>query len=305
MDFARLYLSVLVAISVFACSGCSESSAFIDYASLEALAADFEPGANPAFQVDGLGRSSADDLVATSPPSESPTAVVDSSTADSAGEDVAATITSVGAEESPNETVVAVNPAVAMQDSGDDSTDSADAKAVEDDSTEAEVAASEPSLLGTDPMAVQKPSEPREIKLLIPEKRLRAEGEGTLRVSYDDIDLLKILNMEPVPVGAEKHFPEWLKQLDGQRIRIRGFMYPTFEATGLQGFTLARDNGICCFVRQPMIYDIIGVSLAKGVTTDYIDNKPFDVEGVFQIEPEADDMELYQLYRITDAKVLN
>ena len=150
----------------------------------------------------------------------------------------------------------------------------------------------------------QLPTEPREIKLLISEKRLLPEGDSkALRLTYDDIDLLKILNMEPVPTNADTHFPQWLNDLSGQRIRIRGFMYPTFEATGLTAFTMARDNGICCFVRQPKIYDIIGITLADGETTDYIEGKPFDVEGVFQIAPEADDTELYQLYRIADAKV--
>ena len=148
-------------------------------------------------------------------------------------------------------------------------------------------------------------AEPRQIKLLIPEKRFRGEGDSqALRLSYDDIDLLKIVNMEPVPANAVDYFPKWLTDLDGQRIRVRGFMYPTFEATGLKAFTMARDNGICCFVRQPLIYDIIGVRLADGETTDYIEGKPFDVEGVFHIVPEADDGELYQLYRIEDAQVL-
>jgi len=161
--------------------------------------------------------------------------------------------------------------------------------------------------IGPDSAGVEETSsaEPREIKLLITEKRLLPEGDSkALRLTYDDIDLLKILNMEPVPNDADKHFPAWLNDLSGQRIRIRGFMYPTFEATGLTAFTMARDNGICCFVRQPKIYDIIGISLADGETTDYIEGKPFDVEGVFQIAPEADDTELYQLYRISDAKVL-
>ncbi len=161
--------------------------------------------------------------------------------------------------------------------------------------------------IGPDSAGVEEtlPAEPREIKLLISEKRLLPEGDSkALRLTYDDIDLLKILNMEPVPNDADKYFPAWLNDLSGQRIRIRGFMYPTFEATGLTAFTMARDNGICCFVRQPKNYDIIGISLADGETTDYIEGKPFDVEGIFQIAPEADDTELYQLYRISDAKVL-
>lgn len=147
--------------------------------------------------------------------------------------------------------------------------------------------------------------QPRAIRLLVPEKQFRSEGEiGALRVTYDDIDLLKTLNMEPVPADAVDHFPQWLQDLDGQRIRLRGFMFPTFVASGLTSFGLARDNGICCFVKQPKVYDLIDVSLIEGATTDYIENKPFDVEGIFRIVPNADDIELFQLYRIEKAVVL-
>jgi hypothetical protein len=148
-------------------------------------------------------------------------------------------------------------------------------------------------------------AQPRSIQLLIPNKRFRKERpSNALRVSYDDIDLLKVLNMEPVPAHAVEHFPEWLKSLDGKLVRIRGFMYPTYVATGLTEFALARDNGICCFVRQPKIYDIMTVQLAEGETTDYIANRPFDVEGIFRIDPDADQPQLSRLYRIEQAKVL-
>lgn len=165
--------------------------------------------------------------------------------------------------------------------------------------------AAESNGLATSTDAAANTDGPREIKLLVPEKRFKKEGAaGSLRVSYDDIDLLKVLNMEPVPPNAVEYFPDWLKQLDGQRIRLRGFMFPTFLAEGITSFGLARDNGICCFVKEPKIYDMIQVSLADGVTTDYIDNRPFDVEGIFRIDPDADDEELFQLYRIEDAVVL-
>ena len=145
----------------------------------------------------------------------------------------------------------------------------------------------------------------RAIELLIPSKRfLKERGTEAMRVTYDDIDLLKILNMEPVPPDAPTYFPDWLAALDGSVVRIRGYMYPTFLATGLTEFAMARDNGICCFVRQPKIYDIISVSLDEGETTDYIANRPFDVEGVFRIDPESDDTSLTRLYRIERARVL-
>lgn len=81
----------------------------------------------------------------------------------------------------------------------------------------------------------------REVKILIPEKTFRKEGkEGLLRVSYDDIDLLKVLNMEPVTADAPDKMPSWLKELDGKRIRIRGFMYPHELMEGIEVFAARR-----------------------------------------------------------------
>lgn len=144
------------------------------------------------------------------------------------------------------------------------------------------------------------------IELLIPEKTFRHErGTNAVRISYDDIDLLKVLNMEPVPVNAPEYFPDWLSSLNGKQVRIRGWMYPTFVSEGLTQFTLARDNGICCFQRMPKIYDVIFVKLADGEETDYIDQRPFDVEGTFKIDSEGDGTELPRLYKIDNARVLN
>ena len=144
------------------------------------------------------------------------------------------------------------------------------------------------------------------IELLIPEKSFRRErGTDAVRISYDDIDLLKILNMEPVPPNAAEYFPEWLKSLNGKQIRIRGWMYPTFVPEGLTSFTLARDNGICCFQRMPKIYDVIFVKLEEGQSSDYIDQRPFDVEGTFRIDNESDGSELPRLYKIENARVLD
>jgi len=150
------------------------------------------------------------------------------------------------------------------------------------------------------------PAQPRQVKILVTERTFQAEGpQKSLRVTYDDIDLLKVLNMEPVTPNAAELMPQWLSRLNGRRILIRGFMYPTFKETGLQAFILARDNQICCFGRDPKIYDLVRIILRKGVTASYIQGRPFDVEGVFRIQPESEDDELYRLYSIDDAVVID
>jgi hypothetical protein len=111
--------------------------------------------------------------------------------------------------------------------------------------------------------------------------------------------------MEPVTPNAPELMPEWLKDLDGQRIRIRGFMYPPFQQTGNEFFQLARDNQICCFGKNPKIYDLFPVVMRDGVTADYILNRPFDVVGVFHIKAETVDGELQRIYLIDDAIVID
>ncbi|MEO2016721.1 MAG: hypothetical protein ABGZ53_20380 [Fuerstiella sp.] len=306
MEFGKRTTALLLALTMspigvvfIGCSG-TDGAGYVEYGQIQAA-----PSFKSSDPVPAVDKSaSADDCeLNVSPVSEGGTAqdvvvvVQEDGLPDQTVQPVVTTVSNTVDE--PN-----VEPATASDDRPLEQTDPPPATVAKPGPDVPDVGI---ATIGPEGAGVEEPSPagPREIELLIPEKRLRPEGESNaLRLTYDDIDLLKILNMEPVPTDADKHFPKWLNELSGQRIRIRGFMYPTFEATGLTAFTMARDNGICCFVRQPKIYDIIGISLADGETTDYIEGKPFDVEGIFRIAPEADDTELYQLYRIADAKVL-
>jgi len=150
-------------------------------------------------------------------------------------------------------------------------------------------------------------SPPNQIELLIKEKKFQTEPKtGALRVSFDDLDLLKVLNMEPVVENADELMPDWLKELDGKAIRIRGFMYPTYETEGIERFVLARDNQICCFGRDPKIYDLVQVDMKSGKTTNYIPaTRAFDVVGIFRIKMLAEEGKPYGLYLIEQAAVID
>ena len=164
---------------------------------------------------------------------------------------------------------------------------------------------SQPLTSTASPLSTPLTSGPREIKLLVPQANFAPEGpNGPLRVKYDDLDLLLVLNMDPVPLDAVDHFPGWLKALEGKKVRIRGFMYPPPRQDGITFFQLARDNEICCFGRDPKVYDLIAVEMAKGTSTSYIANRPFDVVGVFHIDPFIDGDKMYELYRLDQASVI-
>jgi len=146
---------------------------------------------------------------------------------------------------------------------------------------------------------------PRKIELLVKSRAFKLEGpQKALRVNYDDLDLLKVLNMDPVTPDAPSLFPSWLSGLDGQRVRIRGFMMPTYESTGLERFVLARDAGLCCFGSNPKVYDLIAVEMKPGKTCDYIHLRPFDVVGTLRIDLQTEDDKPLSLYWLEDAEIV-
>ena len=128
---------------------------------------------------------------------------------------------------------------------------------------------------------------------------------GALRVNFDDLDLLKILNMDPVTPECIEKMPAWLKALSGRKVRIRGYMKPGLLMEGIPQFVLVRDTGLCCFGPKGQVYHLIPVTLKPGDTTDYIELKPFDVVGTFRIEMvQLDDGLIFQLYHIDDAAII-
>ena len=123
-----------------------------------------------------------------------------------------------------------------------------------------ETASSESSTSSANKSSDEKPSAPTSpdstasanAGTLETARTFNVEGpESAIRISFDDVDLLKVMNLDPVPADAPERLPKWLKALDGKRIRVRGFMYPPFQDTDIRGFVLARDNQICCFGRTP------------------------------------------------------
>jgi hypothetical protein len=171
---------------------------------------------------------------------------------------------------------------------------------------EEEVARMRVQILGDSETRESESGKPRTIRLLVPEKEFSREGpEKAFRVTFDDIDLLKILNMEPVPPDVMDHLPDWLTALDGERIILRGWMYPPGRQEGISRFMFVRDNGICCFGREPKVYDKLGVTLKEGHATRYIEGRPFDVIGTLTIDADVVGDEVFWLYHLDDAVVMD
>lgn len=89
-----------------------------------------------------------------------------------------------------------------------------------------------------------------------------------------------------------------IEQMFGRRIRIRGFILPTAQQSGIRQFVLVRDNQECCFGPGAALYDCIFVEMQKGRTAEY-SIRPVTVEGTFGfkeiIGPDGRHLAIYHL----------
>jgi hypothetical protein len=74
-----------------------------------------------------------------------------------------------------------------------------------------------------------------------------------------------------------------VEALDGQKIFVKGFMYPTRQKEGITEFILAKDNGQCCFGGEPKVTDMILVKMKKPPKVDFTDRR-VSVAGLFRTQ---------------------
>ena len=79
---------------------------------------------------------------------------------------------------------------------------------------------------------------------------------------YDPISYTRLKS----PLG-DTVIPNEARALDGKRIFIEGFMYPTEHDRGITRFILCRDNGDCCFGGSPPMSERILVELKDPLQT--------------------------------------
>lgn len=147
------------------------------------------------------------------------------------------------------------------------------------------------------------------VTILVPKKEFETVGPNkALKVTFEDLDIERVLNTKKLSLDLPKQMPEWLKKLDGQRIRLRGFMHPqsAFQEHELKRFVLARDTAFMTFSTKAILYHLVEVDLKPGSKASYIDNKSIDVEGIFHIKPMVSEEsgEVDRFYQLDDAEVI-
>ena len=113
-------------------------------------------------------------------------------------------------------------------------------------------------------------------------------------ITFDDIKL----EMEKGAPFTRDLLPARVTSLTGTAIRIRGYILPSFQQTGLTQFVLVRDNQECCFGPGAALHDCVVVRMRPGKTADF-SIRPVAVAGTFKIDelraPDGSHLAIYAL----------
>lgn len=119
--------------------------------------------------------------------------------------------------------------------------------------------------------------------------------EGFRRISFTNDIAEKGFKYEKGK-GTWAIHPE-VEELSGQKLFLKGFMYPTRQKEGITEFILAKDNGQCCFGGNPKVTDMILVRMKKPPKVDFTDRR-VSVAGVFRTQRNSSEG-LNQVYELT------
>jgi hypothetical protein len=113
-------------------------------------------------------------------------------------------------------------------------------------------------------------------------------------ITFDD---LKLEMQKGDPFTPDRLTPR-VTELERQRVRIRGYILPSFQQSGLTQFVLVRDNQECCFGPGAALHDCVVVRMQPGRTAEF-SIRPVAVEGRFRVEelrgPDGRHLAIYAL----------
>jgi hypothetical protein len=115
------------------------------------------------------------------------------------------------------------------------------------------------------------------------ERSAGSEASAPRDATFDDVklDLKKDEPFKKTALTAK------VKELDGKWIKIRGYILPSFQDTGIKQFVLMRDNMECCFGKGAALHDCILVEMLDDATTTFT-VRPVTVIGKFTIKEVVD-----------------
>jgi len=125
------------------------------------------------------------------------------------------------------------------------------------------------------------------------------EEEKTLDLTFDNLKF----DIEKDQPYDESMLTNEIREMEGKRIKIRGYIRPSFKQKGIKSFVFVRDNKECSFGPGAALYDCLIVKMKKGQSTSFT-VRPIAVEGEFSIKAyEGPDGNTWAIFQLTDSVV--
>ncbi|MBA61989.1 MAG: hypothetical protein CMJ76_06445 [Planctomycetaceae bacterium] len=126
-----------------------------------------------------------------------------------------------------------------------------------------------------------------------------------VQAQQPDKNRLKDISFDTIKFDIEKGAPfkrdmltKEIEALEGQLVRIRGYMLPSFQQAGIKKFVLVRDNMECCFGPGAALYDCVIIEMQGSASAEFT-VRPIAVEGVFKVSefkgPDGNHLAIYHL----------
>ena len=125
------------------------------------------------------------------------------------------------------------------------------------------------------------------------EAKSAGEDSTAIETSFDE------LAFDPGEEFRRMFVPQRIDELDGKRVRIRGYMWPSSKQRGIRRFVLRKNFG--CSYKHPAD-EVIRVTVEEGWGTEFT-TRAITVEGRFVIDPVEGQERTIALYRLDDATV--
>ena len=119
-------------------------------------------------------------------------------------------------------------------------------------------------------------------------------ASGTQNITFDTLKFPLEKNADYRPSLLTSS----IEALNGRTVRLRGYILPSFQQSGITQFVLVRDNMQCCFGPGAALYDCVVVEMKPGKSTDFT-VRPVAVEGTFELRdfrgPDGKYLAIYHL----------
>ncbi|MES2790952.1 MAG: DUF4190 domain-containing protein [Planctomycetota bacterium] len=115
---------------------------------------------------------------------------------------------------------------------------------------------------------------------------------------YERLSFRWLAEQKPIVEDGHTRINPEAKSLDGQKVFIKGYMYPENAKTNLKRFVLCKDTGQCCFGGKPSLTDMIVVEFVNEARADFRELSLVSVAGTFRAKKLEVGGELVAIYAL-------